>query len=102
MSEPSSQATSGGPELERSVHLTGAVLLGLGSIIGTGVFVSLGLAAGMAGSAILWTLALGGVLALLNGLSVAQLSADLPLSGGTYEFAYRHLHPWAGFSAGWF
>jgi APA family basic amino acid/polyamine antiporter len=56
----------------------------------------------MAGSSILSTLALGGVLALLNGLSVAQLSADLPLSGGTYEFAYRHLHPWAGFSAGWF
>ncbi|MCC7442761.1 MAG: amino acid permease [Bdellovibrionales bacterium] len=87
--------------LVRSIGLGGALLIGLSAMVGSGVYVSLGLATGLAGPSVLWALAAAAVLALLNGLSVAQLSADLPLSGGTYEFGYRHLHPWAGFSAGW-
>lgn len=89
------------PRLRRTMDLGGAVLLGLGSILGTGVFVSLGLAAGIAGpSAILGTI-LAALLAAANGLSSAQLAASHPVSGGTYEYGYRVLRPSLGFLAGW-
>jgi len=75
-------------------------MMGLGSIIGTGVFVSLGVAAGIAGPAVLLAIVIGAALAGLNGLSSAQLAADHPVSGGTYEYGYRYLRPWLGFLAG--
>ena len=87
--------------LQREVGLAGAVLLGLGSILGTGVFLSLGLAAELAGPALLGALVLAAALAGLNGLSSAQLAAAYPVSGGTYEYANRTLGPRAGFTAGW-
>lgn len=75
--------------------------MGLGSIMGTGLFVSLGIAAGIAGSGILLALPLAALLALFNGLSSAQLAAVHPVSGGTYEYGYRFLTPALGFAAGW-
>jgi APA family basic amino acid/polyamine antiporter len=75
--------------------------MGLGSIVGTGVFVSLGLAAGIAGSSMLLALALAALVASLNGLSSAQLAAAHPVSGGTYEYGHRFLGPASGFAAGW-
>jgi APA family basic amino acid/polyamine antiporter len=87
--------------LRRQVGLPGAVLLGLGSMVGTGVFVALGLGAGIAGSAVLLALALAAALAMANGLSSAQLAAAHPVSGGTYEYGYRWLGPAFGFAAGW-
>lgn len=75
--------------------------MGLGAMIGTGVFVSLGLGAGIAGPAVLIALALAAGVALCNGLSSAQLAAANPVSGGTYEYGYRYLGSWAGFTAGW-
>ncbi len=86
--------------MKREVGLPGAVAMGLGSIIGTGLFVSLGIAAGVAGSGILIALALAALLALANGLSSAQLAAAHPVSGGTYEYGYRVLSPSLGFVAG--
>lgn len=88
-------------ELRREVGLGGAVLLGLGSIVGTGVFVSLGLAVDLAGSAVVWAVLIAAVVATCNGLSSAQLAASNPVSGGTYEYGYRYLNPAAGFTAGW-
>jgi APA family basic amino acid/polyamine antiporter len=75
--------------------------MGLGAMIGTGVFVSIGLGAGIAGPAVLLALCLAAVVAMCNGLSSAQLAAAHPVSGGTYEYGYRYLHPLAGFTAGW-
>jgi basic amino acid/polyamine antiporter, APA family len=89
------------PALQRSVGLGGAVLLGLGSILGTGVYVSLGIAAEQAGGAILLALLVAGLLATANGLSSAQLAATYPVSGGTYEYGHRTLGPKTGFAAGW-
>jgi APA family basic amino acid/polyamine antiporter len=86
--------------LRRELGVFGAVLLGLGSIVGTGVFVSLGVAAGVAGPAVLLAIVIGAALASCNGLSSAQLAADHPVSGGTYEYGYRYLRPWLGFLAG--
>ncbi len=92
----------GGPvRLARVVDLPGAVLLGLGSIVGTGVFVALGIAAGIAGSSILVAVALAAVLATANGLSAAQLAAAHPTSGGTYEYAHRYLGRRFALAAGW-
>lgn len=94
---------AGRPEerrLRRELGVGGAVMLGLGSIVGTGVFVSLGVAAGIAGPAVLLAILVGAAVASLNGLSSAQLAADHPVSGGTYEYGYRYLRPWLGFLAG--
>ncbi len=76
-------------------------MMGLGSIIGTGVFVSIGVAAGVSGPAVILAIAIAAIVAACNGLSSAQLAANYPVSGGTYEYGYRWLHPSLGFTAGW-
>jgi len=83
------------------VGVPGAVLMGLGSILGTGIFVSFGIAAGIAGPSVLVAVVLGAGVAACNGLSSAQLAASHPVSGGTYEYGYRYLGPTLGFVAGW-
>ena len=87
--------------LTRVTGLGGAIMLGLGSILGTGVFVSLGIAAGIAGSTVVLAVLLAALVATANGLSSAQLAAAHPVSGGTYAYANRYVHPAAGFAAGW-
>lgn len=87
--------------MQREIGLAGAILMGLGSIIGTGVFVSIGIAAGIAGPNVLVAIFLASLLAICNGLSSAQLAASHPVSGGTYEYGYRWLTPYLGFAAGW-
>ncbi len=87
--------------MKREIGLAGAILMGLGSIVGTGVFVSIGIAAGVAGANVLPAIFLASLLAICNGLSSAQLAASHPVSGGTYEYGYRWLTPTLGFSAGW-
>jgi APA family basic amino acid/polyamine antiporter len=76
-------------------------MMGLGSIVGTGVFVSIGIAAGLAGPAVVLAIALAAAVAVCNALSSAQLAASHPVSGGTYEYGYKYLNPWLGFAAGW-
>lgn len=94
---PSNNAT----QLKRDVGLFGATMMGLGSIVGTGVFVSIAIAAGAAGPAVVLAIAIAALVATTNGLSSAQLAANHPVSGGTYEYGYRWLHPSLGFTAGW-
>ena len=88
-------------EMRRDVGLVGAVMMGLGSIVGTGVFVSIGVAAGVAGANVLIAIFLASLVAICNGLSSAQLAANHPVSGGTYEYGHRWLTPTIGFVAGW-
>lgn len=87
--------------LRREVGVVGAVMLGLGSILGAGAFVTLGVAAGPADSMLLLAVLLAAGVAICNGLSSAQLAAAHPVSGGTYEYARRWISPRAGFVAGW-
>ena len=87
--------------LRRELGVASAVMLGLGSIVGTGVFVSIGIAAGVAGASVVLAIPLAALVATCNALSSAQLAASDPVSGGTYEYGYRFLRPWLGFSAGW-
>ncbi|MFG0293547.1 MAG: amino acid permease, partial [Phycisphaerales bacterium JB050] len=91
--------------LDRQLRLPGAIVVGLGSILGTGAFVSIGLGAGVAGPMAILACALAAVVASFNGLSSAQLAAAFPVSGGTYEYARRTFPGTTGerlgFIAGW-
>lgn len=103
MSTKHSASSNGSPPpdaLARVLGLPGAVLMGLGSIVGTGIFVTIGTAAGIAGSAVLVAIALAAVVATFNGLASAQLAAAHPVSGGAYEYAHRYASPWLGRVAG--
>ena len=75
--------------------------MGLGAIIGTGIFVGIGDAARVAGPWVILSIAVAALVASLNAMSSAQLAAAHPVSGGTYEYGYRWLHPSLGFTAGW-
>ena len=89
------------PRLERRLGLGGAVIIGLGSSVGTGAFAGLAFAVGVAEEG-WWLAVLGAALvALACGLSAARLAAANPVSGGTYEHASRLLHPLVGRVAGW-
>lgn len=88
-------------KLQRVLGLKDAVAVGLGAIIGAGIFVVTGVAAGVSGPAFIVGLMIAGIVASFNALSSAQLAAVYPQSGGTYEYGYRLLNPALGFSAGW-
>ncbi len=88
-------------ELRREIGIGGALMIGIGSIIGSGVFVSIAIAAEIAGADVIVAIALAALVAICNGFSSAQLAANFPVSGGTYEYGYRLLTDRAGFLAGW-
>jgi len=87
--------------LARGLTLTDAIAIGLGSMIGAGVFAVWAPALGAAGSGILIALAVATFVAFCNATSSAQLAAVHPVSGGTYSYARAEIGPWAGFVAGW-
>lgn len=87
--------------MQRQLGTFSAMMLGLGSILGTGVFVSIGIGASVAGPAVILAIAVAALVAMCNALSSAQLAASHPVSGGTYEYGYQYLHPRLGFTAGW-
>lgn len=87
--------------LSRQLGTFDAVVIGLGSMIGAGVFAAIGPAAAAAGGGLLIGLALAAVVAYCNATSSAQLAALYPASGGTYVYGRKRLgHLW-GFLAGW-
>ncbi|MHA6668257.1 APC family permease [Homoserinimonas sp. A447] len=87
--------------LSRQLGLGGAVIIGLGSMIGAGVFAVFGPAAASAGTGLLLSLLIAAVVATCNATSSAQLAAVYPQSGGTYVYGRERLGPWWGFLAGW-
>ncbi|UWF78050.1 MULTISPECIES: APC family permease [Microbacterium] len=87
--------------LARRLQLTDAVAIGLGSMIGAGVFAVWSPALGAAGSGVFIALAVAALVAYCNATSSAQLAAVHPVSGGTYAYARAEIGPWAGFVAGW-
>ena len=87
--------------LARRLGTFDAVVIGLGSMIGAGVFAAIGPAAAAAGGGLLVGLALAAGVAYCNATSSAQLAARYPASGGTYVYGRERLgHLW-GFLAGW-
>jgi len=76
-------------------------MIGLGSMMGAGVFAAFGPAARAAGSGLLVGLAIAALVAVANATSSAQLAAVYPTSGGTYVYGRERLGPWWGYLAGW-
>lgn len=76
-------------------------MLGLGSMIGAGVFAVFAPAAGAAGSALMLGLLVAAAVAYANAAASAQLAAVYPTSGGTYAYGRARLGEWWGFAAGW-
>jgi basic amino acid/polyamine antiporter, APA family len=87
--------------LARRLGTTDAVTIGLGSMIGAGVFAAFSPAAAAAGAGLLVGLALAAMVAYCNATASAQLAAQYPSSGGTYLYGRERLGPWWGFAAGW-
>jgi len=87
--------------LERRIGVRGAVVIGLSSMVGAGLFYVWAPAAAVAGPWLLVGLAIAATVATLNALSSAQLAMAYPVSGGAYSFGRASLGPWWGFSAGW-
>lgn len=87
--------------LARRLGTGDAVVIGLGSMIGAGVFSAFAPAARAAGSALLVGLAVAAAVAYCNAVASAQLAAQYPTSGGTYVYGRERLGEWWGFTAGW-
>lgn len=88
-------------QLRRQLGLLDAVSVGLGAIIGAGIFVLIGVAAGIAGSGVLLAVVISGFSAAFTALSFCELGAALPKAGGPYEFGHSLISPFTGFMMGW-
>ena len=83
--------TEAGTELERTIGLSGGISIGVGTMIGAGIFVFPGLAAGGAGPAAAASFGIGAVIALFVALPTSELATAMPKSGGGYYFISRAL-----------
>ncbi|MCF3135856.1 APC family permease, partial [Streptomyces olivochromogenes] len=93
--------TSSESSLRRTLGVRDAVVVGLGSMVGAGVFSALGPAARAAGTGLLLGLAVAAVVAYCNAASSARLAALYPASGGTYVYGRERLGDFWGYLAGW-
>ena len=87
--------------LDRRLGVTDAVVIGLGSMIGAGIFAALSPAAGAAGTGLLIGLAAAALVAYLNATSTARCAARYPESGGAYLYGRERLGAFWGYLAGW-
>jgi APA family basic amino acid/polyamine antiporter len=87
--------------LKPSLGLFDATAISVGAIIGAGIFVVTGIAAGLAGSALVVSMLIAAVIALFTALSFAELTAWQPREGSIYEYTYQLISPFAGFLVGW-
>ncbi|WP_030773691.1 APC family permease [Streptomyces sp. NRRL F-2664] len=88
-------------ELKRTLGVSDAVVVGLGAMVGAGVFAAFAPAAEAAGGALLAALAVAALVAYCNAHSSARLAARYPASGGTYVYGRERLGPFWGWLAGW-
>ena len=88
-------------QLKRSIGLWSAVAINVGAIIGGGIFVVTGIVAGLAGSAVIISMIIAGIVAFLTALSFAELTAWKPIEGSVYAYGRELISPFAGFLAGW-
>lgn len=93
--------SSASPRLARRLTTTDAVIIGLGAMVGAGIFAAPRPAAAAAGTWLLAGLAIATVVAYANATSSAQLAALYPEAGGTYVYARHRLGDYWGFLAGW-
>jgi basic amino acid/polyamine antiporter, APA family len=87
--------------LSREMRLLDATMIGVGAMIGAGIFVLTGIAAGVAGPALIVTFLLNGLVALLTAMSYAELGSCFHDAGGGYLWVKEGLPKWNGFLSGW-
>ena len=88
-------------QLRRRLGVFDATSIGLGSMLGAGVFVVFAPAALLAGELLIVSVVLAGAIAYCNAVASAQLASVYPASGGTYLYGRKQLGEWPGFIAGW-
>lgn len=88
-------------KLKRSIGLWSAVAINVGAIIGGGIFVVIGIVAGYAGSALVISMIIAGIIAFITATSFAKLTAWQPVEGSVYEYGRQLISPFSGFLAGW-
>jgi APA family basic amino acid/polyamine antiporter len=87
--------------LKRSIGLWSAVAINIGAIIGGGIFVVIGIVAGYAGSAMIISMVIAGIIAYLTASSFVKLTAWQPVEGSVYEYGRQLVSPYFGFLTGW-
>jgi APA family basic amino acid/polyamine antiporter len=88
-------------QLGRTLGVFDATAVGIGAIIGAGIFVVTGIVAGLAGPALIISMGIAAIISLLTALSFVELTTWLPAEGSIYEFGSQLVSPFAGFLAGW-
>jgi transcription elongation GreA/GreB family factor len=88
-------------ELRRELGLVAVTLSGVGIILGAGIYVLIGKAAGLAGNAVWISFAFSALIAVLTGLSYAELSSLFPRASAEYEYTKRAFHDRIAFIVGW-
>jgi APA family basic amino acid/polyamine antiporter len=86
---------------KQTLGLFDATAISVGAIIGAGIFVVTGMAAGLAGSALIVSMLIAAVISMFTALSFAELTAWQPKEGSIYEYTYQLISPFAGFIVGW-
>ncbi|MGI9518184.1 MAG: APC family permease [Pirellulaceae bacterium] len=89
------------PTLKRQLNLLHCTLMGIGVMLGAGIYALVGQAAGMAGNTVWASFLIAGVVAIFTALSYAELSSFIPKAGGQYFFARRAFGPLVGFIVSW-
>jgi basic amino acid/polyamine antiporter, APA family len=90
-----------GEQLKKTIGPVALTALGVGAIIGTGIFVVIGQGAGLAGPGVVLAFVLAGVTCAFSALSYAELAAAVPVSGSAYTFSYATLGELIAFIIGW-
>ncbi|ARS90485.1 amino acid permease [Natrarchaeobaculum aegyptiacum] len=92
--------TGGDEELAKDLGLISALAIGIGTMIGAGIFVLPGIAAQEAGPAVVISFVIGGMIAMINAFSVSELGTAMPKAGGAYYYINRALGPLFGSISG--
>jgi basic amino acid/polyamine antiporter, APA family len=90
-----------GHELKRSVSAVQLTAMGIGAIIGTGIFVVIGKGAGTAGPAVILSFVLAAVACTFSALSYAELASSIPVSGSAYTYSYATMGELVAWIIGW-
>lgn len=98
---PNASNANTGTRLARDLSLGAAISVGVGTMIGAGIFVLPGIVASKAGPAVLISFTTCGMIAVLVALCMAELSTGMPYAGGGYLFAVRAFGPLVGSIMGW-
>lgn len=94
-------ATAEKKSLKRTLGAFQLTMLGIGAIIGTGIFVLTSVAANKAGPGMMYSFVISGVVCLLTALVYAEIASMVPVSGSAYTYSYAVLGEWVAWSVGW-